>query len=71
VNQRRRIHRKEHSRPVRKDTRGKDVVMGLLFGSAAPHATRAIELLSTPRGQKAVGVGATALTTLLITRISQ
>ncbi len=45
--------------------------MGLLFGSAAPQATKAIELMSTPRGKRVVGVGTTALATLLITRISQ
>ena len=54
-----------------KNSQSKEVVMGLLFGSAAPQATRAFELLGSPRGQKAVGVGATVLTTLLITRMTQ
>ena len=62
---------KRHAPSQAKDTAGRDVVMGLLFGSAAPQATKAIELLSTPRGKRVVGVGTTALATLLITRISQ
>jgi len=47
----------------------KDVLLQVLFGSAAPQAEKALDFLQTKRGQQALGVGSVALGTYLTVRM--
>ena len=47
----------------------KDVFLKVLFGSAAPQADKALDFLQSKRGQQVLGVGVTALGTLLTVRM--
>lgn len=52
-------------------TAERQAVLHTVFGSAAPHAQRAIDAFNTPTGQRAAGVSAVALVALLAAKAAQ
>jgi len=48
-----------------------DGTLSVIFGSAAPHAHRALSFLGSERGQKVLGVGTVAAAVLLANKVTQ
>ena len=49
--------------------RDKKAMMGVLFGSAAPHAEKALDFLGTHRGKQVLGAAAVAAGAFLLPKV--
>jgi hypothetical protein len=59
----------ERTREDVERSQGQQAMLGLLFGSAAPAAARAIDFMRTPRGKGVLGVVLVGASSLLLPKV--